>query len=138
MSDEAGIGITFAGVGLLLVASGFLLFWLARRGASGALKRNQFAGIRTSATLASDAAWFAAHKASEKQTRIGGYGGIVGGLGALAAGAMSAARAPQEACIAVFLASTLGTSIWMLAWVLRGAAVGQKAALDIPRHTDSN
>lgn len=46
-----------------LLLAGGLLLTLARMGAAGTLSRNRVIGIRTGATMQSDAAWYAAHKA---------------------------------------------------------------------------
>ncbi len=54
---------------LALLLLGALLGWLARAAASDALRRNGAAGIRTRATMASDAAWFAGHRAAAPTVR---------------------------------------------------------------------
>lgn len=63
----------------VLVAAGLLLRGAARRAAAGTLKRNLIAGIKTRATLSSDAAWQVAHIAAENDSRVGAAGVIVGG-----------------------------------------------------------
>lgn len=56
-------------ISLLVLAT---VFWvLARMGAAGTLKRNGFFGIRTSATMQSDVAWKAGHRAAAPGIRIG-------------------------------------------------------------------
>ena len=51
--------------------------------ACGRLKRNQIAGIRTSRTLSSDAAWQVAHVRAERPTVLAGVVGMATGLTAL-------------------------------------------------------
>ncbi|WP_371611878.1 SdpI family protein [Streptomyces clavifer] len=80
MDNQVTLIVTAVATGAGLVAAGWLLLHLARRAAAGTLKRNQFAGIRTSVTLSSDAAWRAAHLAAEKDSIRGARGLIVGGV----------------------------------------------------------
>lgn len=70
-------------VGLTLAAGGAVIVWTARAGASGRLRRNELVGIRTAATLASDEAWAAAHRAGARRTEIGGWCAIATGVSAL-------------------------------------------------------
>ena len=51
-------------VGLLCAATGAVVSGVSRRAAGGRLRRNAVAGIRTRATLRSDAAWQAGHAAA--------------------------------------------------------------------------
>ena len=55
---------------------------IGRAGRDGALGRNRAVGIRTSATLASDAAWLAAHRAAaplvQKAATVAGTLAVVG------------------------------------------------------------
>lgn len=63
-----------------LTGAGAAQIWLAWATASGRLGRNQVAGIRTPATLASDEAWIAAHRASRSATTTSGWCAIATGL----------------------------------------------------------
>ncbi|WP_116951432.1 SdpI family protein [Jiangella endophytica] len=72
-----GVRILLAAV---IAAAGVAIIWMARAGASGRLRRNYWAGIRTPATLAGDDAWLAAHRAARPATEAGGWAAIVGGL----------------------------------------------------------
>lgn len=63
-----------------MVAAGVVMLWLARATASGRLGRNQLAGVRTAATLRSDEAWLAGHRAAERPTKIGGWCAIASSL----------------------------------------------------------
>lgn len=47
-----------------LVSLGLLLGWCAQASRTGALERNALVGIRTPATMASDTAWEAGHRAA--------------------------------------------------------------------------
>ncbi|WP_460775814.1 SdpI family protein [Microbacterium sp. GXF7504] len=101
-----------------LGGAGVLMLWLARAGASGRLKRNQLAGIRTRRTLASDEAWHAAHVRAERPTRAAGIVAIAAGVVILPV----PAPAPAIAVIAVTAA------IIMIACAGYGAVVGGRAA----------
>ena len=110
----------------VMVGAGILLIWSARAAASGRLKRNQFAGIRTSRTLSSDAAWQAAHVRAQRPTVIAGFVSVATGLTALL---------PVQV-EAVGITVITGCAV-MLALVLYGARVGHNAAGDVPPASDS-
>lgn len=129
MHDQVALALTAAGVGVLLVVAGWVLARIARRAAAGTLKRNQFAGIRTSTTLASDAAWRAAHVAAEKDSVRGARGLIVGGVIAVTVGLLGLVGLPFPAAVTAFTTVALGSTGWLLIWTLKGAAAGQKAAM---------
>lgn len=50
--------------GVLQSAIGLALLWVGCLSATERLRRNGLVGMRTKATMANDAAWFAAHRAS--------------------------------------------------------------------------
>ena len=129
MSDQLALFLTAVGTGAILIAAGWLLLRLARRAAAGTLKRNQIAGIRTRATLSSEAAWRAAHIAAESDSVRGARGLVVGGLAAGATGTLALAGLPFPIAAAIFTVLALGSTTWLLIWTLRGAAVGEKAAV---------
>ncbi len=131
MNDQLALLSTAAGTGALLITAGWLLLHLARRAARGALKRNQLAGIRTSVTLSSDAAWQAAHVAAESDSVRGAQGLIVGGVAAGVSGLLALTGLSFPITATTFTLITLGSTAWLLIWTLRGAAVGQKAAAQI-------
>lgn len=56
----------------VLSAAGTLVAVMARRGIDGRLQRNRLAGIRTSATLASDEAWHEGQRVGGPLTMAGG------------------------------------------------------------------
>jgi uncharacterized membrane protein len=104
-------------LGAVMAGSGALLVRTARATASGRLGRNQVAGIRLPSTLASDAAWLAAHRRAERPT-------VWAGVVAIA----SAVPAVLPVPIAVLLVSVLAGCLAMLVLALHGAAVGGRAA----------
>lgn len=114
MDNDLFIRILLA---VVMVASGCLMIWMARAAASGRLKRNAIAGIRTSVTMASDEAWLAAHIRAKQATIWGGIAGVIAGLGALL-------PVPSAGLAAIVLAGCAA----MLGFVLYGAAVGSRAA----------
>ena len=109
-------------LGLVMAGSGVLVLWMARAAASGRLRRNQIAGIRTASTLASDAAWLAAHRRAKGPT-------LAAGWCAIASAVPAALPVPIEAV----LISVLVGSVAVLAFTLRGAAVGGQAAREAHR-----
>ena len=62
------------------IGTGLFLVWLARRSMAGGLARNRIAGIRTSATLSSDEAWAAGHRAGGPLMAAGGWAYVVTGV----------------------------------------------------------
>lgn len=114
MGNDLFIRILLA---VVMVASGCLMIWMARAAASGRLKRNAIAGIRTSVTMTSDEAWLAAHIRAKRATIWGGVAGVIAGLGALL-------PLPSAGLAAI----VLGGCAAMLGFVLYGAAVGTRAA----------
>ncbi|WP_203136499.1 SdpI family protein [Microbacterium sp. JZ31] len=105
---------------VLLVAMwgcGALMLWMARAAADGRLQRNHVAGIRLPVTMSSDAAWLAAHRAAKRLTEIAGWCAIA-----------SAVPALLPVPLPVVIISVLVGAIAMLAFALRGAAVGARAA----------
>lgn len=51
-------------ISAVMALSGVLMWWLSARAASGALKRNNWAGVRVKSTMSSDAAWRVGHQAA--------------------------------------------------------------------------
>lgn len=72
---------------VLVAGSGLLVMWIARSAANGGIGVNVVAGIRTSATTATDETWRLAHEVGEKPTWWGGLlfaiGGVLAGVNAL-------------------------------------------------------
>lgn len=109
-----------------MAGSGILLLWMARAAGSGRLGRNQFAGIRTADTFASDEAWHAAHARAEKPIALAGVLSISTG----AAGLLPVSSA-------VFAAMVIGGAMLLVAALLYGTAVGSRVAREVAaRSTD--
>ncbi len=102
---------------VVLAGAGCLMLWLARATAGGRLGRNPIAGIRLPATMASDRAWIAAHRAAERPTVAAGWCAIGFALPAV-----------LPVPLAIGVVSVLVGAVGMLALALRGAAVGVRAA----------
>ncbi|KRA23685.1 hypothetical protein ASD65_04025 [Microbacterium sp. Root61] len=125
MDDSTAATLSLTFTGLVLAAVGVLMLWLARRSRQGRLPRNQLAGVRTTATLASDAAWFAGQAASAGHTATAGWGTLIGGL---AVTAVALLTLPYEVAMTIYTVLTLGTAAWLLGWAIAGGAAGQRAA----------
>ncbi|WP_424467022.1 SdpI family protein [Pseudoclavibacter helvolus] len=105
---------------IVMLASGLLVMWMAQAAASGQLKRNDLAGIRTPSTMSSEVAWSAAHVRSKRPTMIAGIFALVTGLIVLF-------PLSGPAMIVVVLAGCAA----LLGFVLYGARVGIRAAKDV-------
>ena len=70
-------------VGALLLVTGAAVSGVSRRAADGRLRRNAVAGIRTRATMRSDAAWRAGHLAARGSSDASGAVFAVSGVAAL-------------------------------------------------------
>jgi hypothetical protein len=109
-------------VAVVLLLAGVALIVLARRSRDGRIPRNQLAGVRTGLTLSSDTAWYPAQRASAKATEIGAWGSVVGAVLVVVAAILPISSNAATAAI------TLTAAVWMLGWVIVGAARGQRAA----------
>lgn len=114
-------------VSLVMMASGWLVIWVARKTADGTLGSNGWAGIRTKTTRSSDAAWAAAHQVAERPTIMAGwasiFSGVVAFLLAVVFGDGDAELATLIWSVAIMVGGTL-----LLIFVVVGAWRGQKAA----------
>jgi hypothetical protein len=61
----------------LEVGAAVLVTWLTWRAATGSLPRNSLAGVRTSTTMSSDAAWRIGHRAALRPTIVAGAAVVV-------------------------------------------------------------
>ncbi len=104
---------------VVLVGAGALVIWMARATASGRLKRNPLAGIRTPRTMESDEAWLAAHVRAKRPTLLAGASSV--GMGCVALVPM-----PPSMLGAV----TIAGSVVMVAFLLYGVRVGGRAAVE--------
>lgn len=123
MPESTSLLIAHLSGGGLLLGVGLLCVWLARRGERGLLKPNQIAGVRTRLTLSNDVAWYAAQTAAAPNTRIAGWGAVVGSA---VMGALALWGQPGDSMI--FVALPLAIAGWLLAWVIAGGVVAQRAA----------
>jgi hypothetical protein len=113
-------------VGGLVVAVIYVVlavtFWvLASRMRAGDLPPNGFVGMRTSATLSSPAAWYAAHRATVRHVRLAA---AIFGLTAVVVAALSLARADAAAmAFAAVVASVLVLAVLVVATATASKAV---------------
>lgn len=114
MSEE-----TVARIVLFVVmgGTGVLLLWMARAAATGRLRRNQWAGIRTPSTMTSDEAWLAAHQRAERPTQLAAAVSILVAL---------SVAIPSSDTI-LFGSVMVGAAV-ILGLVVHGAIVGGRAA----------
>lgn len=117
MDDRVPVAAVVA-CAVVMVGSALLVHVLGVRAADGRLGRNQMVGIRLPATLSSDEAWRAGHKAARRSTGIGAAGmGLAGLLAVLLHGSKTG-----------FVTSVLVGAAWLLVWVCIGAKKAAAAA----------
>ena len=80
MSEADILGLVMFAV---MAGAGLMLIWMARAAASGKLKRDSIAGIRTAKTMASEEAWRAAHVRTKTLTMVAGVASLLGGVATL-------------------------------------------------------
>jgi uncharacterized membrane protein len=97
------------GAGALALAAA-LVSLVVRLAATGTLRRNAWAGIRLPATMRSDAAWAAGHRAAVRFTDVAALGALVG------AGVAVAVRDERG-----LLFGVLGGGAWLVVWLVVGA-----------------
>ena len=103
-------------VGTLVLATAAAISVVSRRAADGRLRRNGVAGIRTPATLRSDAAWRAGHEAARGLSDASGAVFAVTGMAALVL------RPAPVWAGAVLVGATAATVLLLLAARRAGAA----------------
>ncbi|BAJ75945.1 predicted integral membrane protein [Microbacterium testaceum StLB037] len=113
-------------VSVMMLATAALILWMARRAAAGTLPRNDFAGIRTAATRSSDEAWIAAHRAGAADLRRSVVGAAIAGTVPWVSLAL-----PESAREPVAAAGILAGAAVLVAFSVRAAIVGQRAALAV-------
>lgn len=119
-------------VGAVILAAGAVaMLWLADRSATGKLKPNGYAGVRTTQTLASDDAWYAAQRAAAGSTAIGGWGALASSLIVIVL-CILALTGVFDVPAVVAAAVTMGAGIvWLLVFMVRGASLGIRASADV-------
>lgn len=119
-------------LGGLIFLSGAVLMSIARSAAAGRLGRSAFAGIRTSATTASDEAWRAAHERAVVPYWWGGAVSLVAGLAMIALGFTMVNGSISEATgDQILLALVVPAMLGMLGFVCYGGLVGYRAARQV-------
>ena len=103
-----------------LVGGGGVVAWVGWRSAAGRLGRNWLVGIRVPATLESDAAWEAAHRAAGSHMFVGGVVPMVAGPFLLSG--------PTNGVGAVVVLAALA---WLLTWVVAAGITAQRAARSV-------
>ena len=104
-------------LGLLLIVTAGILWYVGVRSTSGTLSRNHLVGIRTYATLESDEAWDAAHRAGGPWLKVAAVGPALAGIVVL--------LRPNNG---VGLAATLIGLAWLVGWVIASGVRGSRAA----------
>ena len=107
-------------LGVLLIVAGGALVEVGRRSLDGTLPRNGWVGIRTTATMANDEAWHAAHRASGRWLQVSGVVPIAVGVLLL-----------FQPSNAVGLTLTFVALAWMLAWVIAAGRRGHRIAREM-------
>lgn len=102
-------------LGGLLVGIGGYLGW------SGRLSRERRAGVRTAATLRSDAAFAVGNRVAGVPTMAAGFVGVVSGLATLA----------MPTAVGAIVAATIGV-VGLLGLLAAGGVLGHRAAEAVP------
>ena len=102
-----------------MVPAGLVVAWLARRLTRGDIGRNRLLGLRTNATMASDAAWRTGQEAFGRWGVAAGLGPVIVGLGLLL-------RPPES----IALPTVMASFAWLVGLVGIGAFLGDLAARD--------
>lgn len=123
------------GIGALMVVSGLSIISIANRAADGRLDKNWAAGIRTKATLSSDEAWLAAHRAGQERTVLAGKLSIASGVVPFVLAAFLAATSliSADTFVGVWFALLMVGIAAMLTAVISGAVQGNRAAKAVHR-----
>ena len=118
-------------VGLLMVVAGIAVVVVAELGRIGRLRCNALAGIRTPATMRSDEAWLAAHRAGFGPTAAGGAAAVVSGIAATVLAIAEGDAAPAAVIVLVGAALlAAGALAGCVAGVAAARRVGDDSATD--------
>ena len=124
MDEEVPL-LAAVGLALLLGAGGVLVAIVSRRAADARLGRNAYAGVRTTSTMRSDAAWRAGHAAAVPLSDSAAVVFVISGLAALLM------RQSDAFPLVLIGGSVVGTALLLVAArkaVLAAAAADQRVA----------
>ena len=119
--DEALAGGLIGGGAMLL--SGLFIMWMGGRMAEQRFQRNKWAGIRTPATMKSDAAWFAAHERAAPMMSTAGTLGAAAGLTGIIAALLGAG---EGVVVGLILGGALLMTVLLVAATVRGARAARE------------
>ncbi|WP_062392396.1 SdpI family protein [Gordonia phthalatica] len=124
---SGNVGALTGAAGIVVIA-GLGIIWLGRACGRGALARNQFVGIRTRWTMASDAAWDAGHRAGAHRMVMSGVGTAAIGVVAVAAVFLSVLGVSETGTAVTVVALVLCSTVWMVGWLLAATVTADRAA----------
>lgn len=127
MSDQTVIVLVALGTGALFAWAGWYLGRVAKRSEAGDLPPNPMVGVRTKYTMASDQAWFAAHRAAAPQLVLVARGSILGGLLIALSSLLAFMGFMMTATIMIYAILTLLTCGWIFLGLARGADLANSA-----------
>jgi hypothetical protein len=116
---------------LLLVPAlmvGYLL-WQVEPSRMARIGRNAWVGVRTGATMQSDAAWVAAHEAAWPMARLGARLSLAWMLSPL----LAVPLVPRESVEPVVATATIGGMTLLFVFLMIAAVRAQRAAQDVNR-----
>lgn len=111
-----------------LFAGGLAMLRLAKKSADGTLKPNGIAGVRTTLTLQSEPAWYAAQSAAAPATATAGWGGIAGGGLVTALGIAGLAGLVGDVVLPISGVLCVATAVWLVVFMLRATNTGIRAS----------
>ncbi|ANP74670.1 SdpI family protein [Cryobacterium arcticum] len=109
---------------IVLMFSGILVVVISERAASGRLGINSLAGIRTSALMASEAAWTAGHRAARIPL------GLAGVVLFLAGGVALAFRLGEPATGAIVLSAAVASVVLIVIAAVVATPAANRALVD--------
>lgn len=115
----------FGGVGLLMCAA--VIYGLTASAAQGSTARNGAFGIRTKATMASDEAWLAGHRAALAPARVLAVFSSVVGVAMIVVAALDGGEEPTVPVIILFAIGYVGMLVGSVQ-IARVASAAARAA----------
>lgn len=119
--EDGAFGVVV--IALVVAAASVALVLVGRASTAGRLRPNPWAGIRLPSTMASEAAWYAAHRAAGPVLTAGG---TVTAVVAVLAAVLALAGTPSAGLLLVMVAIAL-----LLTATLWSGFVGHKAAVRV-------